>query len=241
MRSVVLIPARLESSRFPAKALAPILGIPMVILCAQNASASGLPTFVCTDNDLICKTCELYDIKFVKTPPFNTGTDRVHWAADQLDFSFIINLQGDEPLISPSAIKSIADNIESADPDHLSIFNGLSSLSPNKSFDPNNVKAVINDSNKIVFLSRKSIINSTSDSPSTLFLKQLGLYAFTKKSLDYFAKMPQCRIELNENIEMMRWLNHSLPLNGLLLDTPSISVDTPEDLAEVEQYLSNSR
>ena len=82
--TAVLIPARLESSRFPGKALAPIDGTPMVVLCAQNALLSCLPTFICSDSHLIAKTCELYGINHILTPFFNTGTDRVNWASNQL-------------------------------------------------------------------------------------------------------------------------------------------------------------
>ena len=149
--TAVLIPARLESSRFPGKALAPIDGTPMVVLCAQNALLSGLPTFICSDSHLISKTCELYGINHILTPSFNTGTDRVNWASNQLSYNYIINLQGDEPLINASAIKTLGDSIILYDNQSLSVVNGLSSLPENRAFDPNNVKAVLSTENKILF------------------------------------------------------------------------------------------
>ena len=108
----VLIPARMESLRFPGKPLAPILGIPMVIRCAYNSKDAGLDPIICTNNDLIIDAAKKYSIDSIKTPDFNTGTDRVFWAAQQLQVNKIINLQGDEPLISAEALRKFANHID---------------------------------------------------------------------------------------------------------------------------------
>ena len=89
----------MESSRFPGKPLAPVNGVPLVVYCANNAAQTGIKTYVCTDSSEIKTVCEYHKIEVIKTPRFNTGTDRVAWSAKELDYEVFINLQGDEPLI----------------------------------------------------------------------------------------------------------------------------------------------
>ena len=226
----VLIPARIESTRFPAKALAPIQGVPMVIRCAQNSINAGLPTVICTDSELISDTAKKYNIECILTPEFNTGTDRIHFASTQLDSDLIINLQGDEPLISSDAIAEFSNKLQTISVDQRIILNGLSELDQKYAFDPNNVKAVINDANDVIYLSRKPIRNTNDITDMPIYLKQLGLYGFSKSILEEFASISQPRVEKTESIEMMRWLNIRETVSGVILDTPSISVDTPEDL-----------
>ena len=238
-KPVILIPARMESARFPGKPLAPILHIPLVIRCANNAISSGLDTYVCTDSQLILDACKSFSIPSIKTPEFSTGTDRVHWSSQQLNFDLIINLQGDEPLIKPQAIKTFSDQLEHSNQQDNFISNGLTSLDQTHAFDPNNVKAIQDNNSRIIYLSRKPLRNSNDSNKFPIYLKQLGLYGFTKASLNKFSNLNQSRLELTESIEMLRWIEEGMNLNGNILDTPSISVDTPEDLAEVESILRN--
>lgn len=238
---IVLIPARIESSRFPAKALAPMEGIPMVIRCAQNSLNAGLRSVICTDSELISDTASKYNIESILTPEFNTGTDRIHYAASLLDSDLIINLQGDEPLISSGAIGEFSAKLQTLSADnHRVILNGLSELDQKYAFDPNNVKAVVNDANEVIYLSRKPIRNTNDIKEMPVYLKQLGLYGFTKSILAEFAGLPQPRVEKTESIEMMRWLNKREIISGIILDTPSISVDTPEDLLLAISKLSRT-
>ena len=237
--AIVLIPARMESLRFPGKPLAPILGVPMVIRCAHNSKDAGLEPIICTDSDLIIDVvASKYQINSIKTPNFNTGTDRVHWSAHQIQAEKIINLQGDEPLISPDALNKFAKHIDNCTSTKPLIINGLSVLQQKKAFDPNNVKAVINNFDEVVYLSRKPLRNSQDSSNDFIYLKQLGLYGFSIDALNQFSSCEQTRLEKAESIEMLRWIEHRNTLSSLILDTPSISVDTPEDLAEVEHFLA---
>jgi 3-deoxy-manno-octulosonate cytidylyltransferase (CMP-KDO synthetase) len=117
------------------------------------------------------------------------------------------------------------------------IINGLSELEQKKAFDPNNVKAVINEYDEVVYLSRKPLRNSQDSSDISIYLKQLGLYGFSFDGLKQFSSFEQTRLEKAESIEMLRWIETKNILSAFVLDTPSISVDTPEDLADVEEYM----
>ena len=152
----ILIPARMSSTRFPGKPLAPIQGIPMVVYCARNALKTNLDVFVCTDSKEIYSVCNLYDIKSIMTPECNTGTDRIAIASEELETDFIINLQGDEPLIDHNSINKLVKNIHRLDEQKDLIINGITGINSEEAFDPNNVKcAIIEEKSKILYFSRK--------------------------------------------------------------------------------------
>lgn len=235
----VLVPARMESSRFPGKALAPIDGVPMVVVCAQNAIRADLDTFVCSDSQLIGDACKAHSIQFIQTPKFKTGTDRIKWASTQMESDLFINLQGDEPLISSAALNEFSIKCREYLIEDDVIVNGLGHLDKNKAFDVNNVKAVTSHDGSILYLSRKALRNSIPDIKyMSLYLKQLGLYGFTRQSLTTYSEFEQSRLERTENIEMLRWLENQKKLVGVKLETASVSVDTPEDMLEVQEILS---
>ena len=148
-------------------------------------------------------------------------------------------MQGDEPLINGNSIKALGKQSDILNQDSQTIVNGISPLSPDLAFDTNNVKAAISSDHRILYLSRKALKNINSDGHS-IFYKQLGLYMFTLDSLNHFAGLPQSPLELSESVELLRWLEAGYTINSCLLDTPSISVDTPEDLLQVEEYLADS-
>ena len=109
-KTAIFIPARMESTRFPGKPLAPIDGIPMIVYCARNAIKTGLEVYVCTDSEEIMAVCSLYNIKAIITPYCETGTDRIAIAAKNMGLSYVINLQGDEPLIDCDSINMSCSN-----------------------------------------------------------------------------------------------------------------------------------
>ena len=136
-KTTILIPARMVSNRFPGKPLAPIEGIPMVVYCARNAlKKTNLDVFVCTDSKEIQSVCSLYNIKSIITSSCNTGTDRLALACEQIETDFVINLQGDEPLIDYKSINKIIDYIPCLYESKDFILNGITSINPEEAFDP---------------------------------------------------------------------------------------------------------
>ncbi len=212
----------------------------MIVHCARNAIKTGVDTFVCTDNDMIKLVCQEYDVRVMTTPSFNTGTDRIAWAADRLGYDFIVNLQGDEPLVPTEAITKFISSIGLAAKAKEHIWNGISAIDQKSAFDPNNVKAAVDDDGTILYMTRKPIRSSLDPKIFPIYLKQLGLYGFHKEVLAEFASMAQSRLESCESIEMLRWLGDRRSLMSIILECPSISVDIPEDLAEVERRLNHT-
>ena len=238
-KTIILIPARMASTRFPGKPLAPIDGVPMVVYCARNALKTNLEVFVCTDSKEIDSVCKLYDVNSIMTPECNTGTDRLAIACDEIDADYIINLQGDEPLIDEKSIKKIIDYIPLLSDSEDLIINGITSINSEEAFDPNNVKcAIIQKQEKVLYFSRKPLLNKAEQEQGNNYFKQIGLYALSVKNLKKFASLPQSNLEKAEKVEMLRWLEYGYSIKSCLLDCKNISVDTPNDLVEVIERIS---
>lgn len=238
----ILIPARMASTRFPGKPLAPIEGIPMVVYCARNAIKTGLDVIVCTDSREINSVCELYKIKSILTPEFNTGTDRIAWACDQIKSEYIINLQGDEPLISSDSIKKIINSLSDLETNKKLILNGITPVNSEEAFDPNNVKcAIIEENKKILYFSRKPLLNSYCIKNGDSYFKQLGLYAMSKNNLKRFASLSQSNLEKSERVELLRWIENGNDIKACIINKKSISVDTPQDLVSVIEKIEEEK
>jgi len=233
-KTAILIPARMSSTRFPGKPLAPIEGIPMVIYCARNAIDTGLDVYVCTDSEEIMAVCSLYKIKSILTSDCSTGTDRIALAIKGMDLEYIINLQGDEPLINSKAINKIISMIPNLKEKKNCIISGVAEINSEEAFDPNNVKcSLINNYSLIQYLSRKPLLNSAENSEKPKYFKQLGLYAMSVSNLEKFTSMNKGELEQAERVELLRWIENGNKLLACKISDETISVDTPNDLVKV--------
>ncbi len=233
-KTAIFIPARMGSTRFPGKPLAPIDGIPMIVYCARNAIKTGLEVYVCTDSEEIMAVCSLYKVKAILTPDCETGTDRIAIAAKNMDLNFVINLQGDEPLIDCDSINLVISMLSILEENDNAILNAIKDINSEEAFDPNNVKcAVLDNFSSIQYLSRKPLLNSEEGSEKPRYFKQLGLYAMSTKNLKKFANMPKGELEKAERIELLRWLENGKELIPCKIAKETISVDTPNDLVRV--------
>ena len=232
-KTTIFIPARMESKRFPGKPLAPINGIPMIVYCARNALETGLEVYVCTDSKEIVSVCELYNVSSILTPQFNTGTDRISYAVNNLETDYVINLQGDEPLINSQSIKLLINRLENLTTDSKEIISGISYVNSEQAFDPNIVKcALIKKDLTIQYFSRKPLLNFPDEKETLSYIKQLGLYGMTKETLKEFATLAQGDLEKSEKVELLRWLENGNKIKGCIIDQKTISVDTPQDLVD---------
>ena len=119
------------------------------------------------------------------------------------------------------------------------IIAGVTKIMSDQAFDSNNVKcAIISKNSNIQYLSRKPLLNSK-DKDSSPYFKQLGLYAMSKETLANFHSLEQSKLELAENVELLRWLDNENILKGCIMDCESISVDTQEQLDEVQKIFKH--
>ncbi len=237
-----IIPARFASTRFPGKPLAEIHGKPMIWHVFKRASAARLLSHitVATDDDRIASACDRLEIPWVMTSKEHpSGTDRICEAARTLgypDDSVIINIQGDEPLVSGHAIDSLASAFFEPGVEAATI---AARMNPEDACDPNRVKVVCDSSGDAIYFSR-SPIPFHRDTAEKSYLLHIGLYGFRFATLKRFVSLPEGDLEKTEKLEQLRLLENKIPIRIVITDHFSIGVDTPKDLARVEELLAKS-
>ena len=250
---VVIVPARLASTRLPRKPLADLAGEPMVVRVARRAAASGASrVVVATDSDEVLAACESFDVAAVLTRADHpTGTDRLAEAADLLklgDETIVANVQGDEPLLPPEVVTRVAGLLaQRQDCAMATAAHRLADAA--EFFDPNVVKVVTDATGRALLFSRAPIpwardaFSAARDRlPESLpAWRHVGLYAYRAGFLRRFPALPRAPIEEQESLEQLRALWHGFGIAVLPLDERlPPGVDTPEDLQEVRALLVGS-
>lgn len=240
MRSVVIIPARYGSSRYPGKPLVPLLGKPMILWVAElSARAVGAENvYVATEDSRIAEVVETAGFQAVMTTDDAlTGTDRLAQAAEQVEADLYINVQGDEPLADPADILKVRD----AKLAHMdAIINGVSWVGDNE--DPHSVnipKVITNERNELVYMSRVALpgFKDAKCAPGR-YKKQVCIYAFTREELAAFRSFGRkSELEHAEDIEILRFLELGKTIRMVETQPGSLAVDVPEDVAKVEAAL----
>lgn len=237
MKIAAVIPARLASTRFPEKPLAHILGKPMILWVAElTAKAVGhADTYVATDHEKIAKVVTDAGFQVVMTSPDAlTGTDRIAEAARKIDADMFINVQGDEPMLDPQSIITVA---EVAKKYPGCVVNAYAAITPDE--DPDNVnlpKCVMASDGRLLYMSRAALPAAKSaDKRPKVFHKQVCIYAFGRDHLErYIGAGAKAPCESHEDIEILRFLDMGVEVRMVELESTTLAVDVPEDVALVE-------
>lgn len=248
---VVLIPARLASSRLPNKPLADIAGLPMVVRVARQAQLSGARLCVVAADDLrIVEACETHGVKAILTRNDHpSGSDRLAEACALLslaDDEVVVNVQGDEPLIDPDLINAVAAQLK-ARPDCVmsTAAHAIDQLAD--LLNPNVVKVVLDRRQTALYFSRAPIpwwrdgisADGAPSLPSPAPLRHVGLYAYRVGFLKRFPSLEPAPLETTESLEQLRVLWHGERIAvHLSAVAPGAGVDTPQDLDKVRRMLS---
>ncbi len=250
----VLIPARLASTRLPDKALADIAGLPMVVRVAQQAALSrAMACVVATDHERISQACALHDVRCVMTDVNHpSGSDRLAQACDVLnlpDDAVVVNVQGDEPLIPPDLINSVAEALHD-NPTCVMSTAAHAIHSLDDFLNPNVVKVVTDRAGHALYFSRAPIawwrdgMDSLADRPLSAALpepaplRHIGIYAYRVGFLRRFPQLAHSPLEQTEALEQLRVLWHGERIAvHTTLTAPATGVDTPQDLARVRALL----
>jgi 3-deoxy-D-manno-octulosonate cytidylyltransferase len=236
MQIVGLIPARYASVRFPAKALANLAGKPMVVHVLEAARAARRldRVAVATDDNRIAQAVEAAGGETVMTSPeCASGTDRLAEAARKIPGDVYVNIQGDEPMMSPENIDRVVDSLL-ASPGR-EIASVWIPLAAEEAADPNAVKVVVAADGRALYFSRAPIPFPRS-APAP-YRKHLGLYAYTAAALADIAQLPPSALEKAESLEQLRWLEAGYAIWMGEAATDSIGVDTPGDLSRAEKVM----
>lgn len=238
-KGAVVIPARYESSRFPGKPLVDINGKPMIQHVFEKcAEAVGKDlVYVATDSKLIKLAVEAFGGKVVMTSKnCLTGTDRLAEVNNTLNLDFLVNVQGDEPMICPSHVSDIYKMMKK---DCANVLNCFCDIEPEERESPTIPKVVLSSSSKLLYMSRMGVPSDKSLISHAKF-KQVCIYGFSRDHLNFFAaqdgKSPN---EMYEDIEILRFLDGDIPVQMVEVKKGSVAVDTPDDLIRVRLLMTD--
>lgn len=239
MKSTVIIPSRLASTRLPEKALADIFGKSLVMRVYNQAKKSRLATdvIIATDHPKIFDHVSSQGAKVVMTSDSHlSGTDRIAEVAQHLDSDIILNLQGDEPLIHPQQIDDLILQLGQSD---VVIGTQCQKISDaDLLFDYNVVKVVRDHHQKALYFSRQAIPSFRDIAykewiKSATYFRHIGMYGFKRAVLLTLPGLQVSDYEKAESLEQLRWLQHGIPIHCFETNFTSIGVDTPDDLERV--------
>jgi 3-deoxy-manno-octulosonate cytidylyltransferase (CMP-KDO synthetase) len=250
MSFVVIIPARLASTRLPNKPLADLGGKPMVVRVAERAQQSGAARIiVATDHADIAAACAAHGVEACMTRSDHpSGTDRIAEVAHLLGLApdaVVVNLQGDEPLIDPALLAACAARI-SADVPMATCAHPLSDVAD--AFNPNVVKVVLDKLGRALYFSRATIPWHRDGFAATreqlpagyVPLRHIGLYAYSNAFLQRYPQLEPSPLESIEALEQLRVLWHGVPIAVHVTDeAPHAGVDTPADLERVRLFYTS--
>lgn len=235
MNPILLIPARMASTRLPGKPLADIAGIPMIVRVWRQAMAAGLgPVAVAAAEPEIVVAMEGAGGRAVLTDPnLASGSDRIHAALQSLDpggaHDMVVNLQGDLPALEPEAIRAVVQALETSGADIATLAAEITD--PAERNNPAVVKAVVaweadGRLGRALYFTR-----SPAPSGEGPLFHHVGLYAFTRHALERFVALPPSPLEKREKLEQLRALEAHMSIAVARVDRVPLSVDTPADLA----------
>ena len=249
MKNIVIIPARLGSSRLPDKVILDICGRPMVQYVYEVAMrAKGIETvYIATDSKEVKRVCEHFTSNIIMTAKeHESGTDRVAEAAQSIECDNIINVQGDEPLMDPKLISSLATSLENKNIEMVSAMHKITTTTELKSL--NSVKVTVDKYSNALYFSRSiiphhrdnwdTLLNHHTTIPEPLkFYKHIGIYGYTKTFLKVYSQMEQTYLEKLEKLEQLRVLENGCKIKMIETDYEPIGVDVQEDLEKVRKIL----
>jgi 3-deoxy-manno-octulosonate cytidylyltransferase (CMP-KDO synthetase) len=236
---MIIIPARIGSSRFPNKVLADIGGIPMVIRTAKAVEDID-DVVIATDSHEVINIAKEHGIHAVLTSDkHQSGTDRIYEAAQKLNLAedeIIINVQGDEPFIETNVVQGIYNLTKENKKNDRIMMNSCYKLISNPEADDPNIVKVVTDSDNIALYFSRAKVPYPRDHHFVAYKGHLGIYGFTVKSLRNFCILSPAPLEDIEKLEQLRALYHGYKVAMIEVTTESFGIDTPEDLEKALKY-----
>jgi len=230
---MIIIPARLASTRFPQKVITDIGALPMVVRTAKAVEHLDR-VVVAADDEKIIAICKEYGVEAMLTSTTHkSGTDRIHECATILnldDDEIIINVQADEPFIEPEVVQALMGRLKELQSDSEPFIMGscYNAINAEAAEDPNLVKVVLDSDNNAIYFSRSLIPYNRSGRAN--YFGHIGIYGFSKKSLKEFCNLDDAPIEDIEGLEQLRAIHHQKKITMLKVASTGFGIDTKEDL-----------
>ena len=240
MRTLALIPARYDSTRFPGKPLVDIGGKIMIQRVYEQAKMALNDVYVATDDDRIHQAVINFGGKSVMTSKDHlSGTDRCKEALlavegiEGLKYDYVVNIQGDEPFISPTQISLLIETFKEGKTELSTLIKKAEKIED--VLNINKPKVVINASNEALLFSRSPIpfcrgVDQTDWLKHGNYYNHIGMYGYRRDILMEITELPPSFLEKMESLEQLRWLENGYKIATAITSEESISIDTPEDL-----------
>lgn len=244
MKFVGIIPARYASSRFPGKPLAILRGKMVIERVYMQVKKALKDVYVATDDERIYEAVKSFHGNVIMTNnKHKSGTDRICEAIDKIGekYDVVINIQGDEPFIQVSQIKTVIDCFDDPQTQIATLGKRFGKIEDVQ--NPNSPKIVLDNNNYAMYFSRSPIPfirgKETKEWLANFpFLKHIGLYAYKTEVLKEISKLQQSPLEIAESLEQLRWLQNGYKIKVGITDIETIGIDTPEDLQKAEIFLT---
>jgi len=229
-----MIPARYQASRFPAKLMQDLQGKPVILRTYEAAVNTGLfdEVYVVTDSDIISKVVSEVGGKVIMSKQkHESGSDRIAEAVEDMDVDIVINVQGDEPFIDGESLEKIIEVFSKDEKKEIDLASLMTPITDWEEIsNPNTVKVIVDNQNCALYFSRSPIPYPRDKEVEATYYKHKGIYAFRKRALMDFKKLPMLPLEAKEKIEAIRFLEYGKKIKMVETHVTGIEIDTPEDL-----------
>lgn len=243
--TVIAIPARYGSSRFPGKVLAKLAGKPVIQHVYEACVRANLGRIViATESTQVVSACMQFGGNVIMTSDqCQSGTDRIYEATQSGEESFIINVQGDEPFIRPDTIVKIAELLKNDKA--CDIATAVTATTDDAKIDnPNCVKAVLDARMRALYFSRSRIPFKREPSDANkdfIYWHHCGIYGYRRAALERFVSLPPSPLEKIEKLEQLRALEDGMTIKCVQIEPAGPAIDTPQDLERAERYWKELR
>lgn len=244
MIPIVLIPARMASTRLPGKPLAEIAGKPMIVQVLERAREAGFPRIVvaAAEGDIADAVTMAGGEAVLTRPDHPSGSDRIFEALTALDpegaHDAIINLQGDLPTLEPAAIRAVAEALRTTGADIATL---VAPCAPEDRANPNVVKAVVSFPSGETVGRALYFTRATAPHGDGPLWHHIGIYAYTRAALARFVALPPSPLEVREKLEQLRALEAGMTIAVATVGGVPLGVDTPEDLDKARAALTRAK
>ena len=237
-----MIPARYQASRFPAKLMHDLAGRPVIVRTYEAALATQLfdEVYVVTDGDIIDEAITNAGGKVIRSrQQHESGSDRIAEAVQDMQVDVVVNVQGDEPFIDKESLAKVIQVFHEDPTKEIDLASIMTPISEWEEIsNPNVVKVIVDNDNFALYFSRSPIPYPRDENVDAIYYKHKGIYAFRKRALLAFQKLPMLSLEAKEKIEAIRFLEYGKKIKMVETHVSGIGIDTPEDLEKARKVWS---
>ena len=233
-----MIPARYAASRFPAKLMQDLSGKPVILRTYEAAVGTKLfdEVYVVTDSDVIFNAISNAGGKVLMSQKeHDCGSDRIAEAVTDMDVDIIVNVQGDEPFTDRDSLAGVLEVFKNDPEKEIDLASLMVRITDEEEIsNPNTVKVIVDNRNFALYFSRSPIPYPRNKEIESVYYKHKGIYAFRKRALMDFQRLPMLPLEAIEKIEAIRYLEYGKKIKMVETTVSGIEIDTPEDLKRAQ-------